>query len=298
MKKLLILVMAMFVAIAVHAKPLRICAQPSDHIESSIGCDAQIQAVDEMDVVKSVAMQAALTGPVILWINGKTEEVVQRFPALIQETLKYVDKFPWVYLYDELFWNGSAYAIEIGRHESEVLEGARIAHAKGLSTVITIMPDVILSPRFALKDINAFDGIAIDVYPSIRPTVPDLNGCRFSDNYLKNLVYCSAQKLRAMGFKGKIGYIYQAFGIDGEDEEVLLKNLLLQREAVQDAELLGASAVMAWGLYLGAPELAKEPIFQFSGTPFEKNVIAAARTGNRRIVSFPLVGTRFEYLIR
>lgn len=249
------------------AKPLNVLLQPTDSVVSAAGYDSQIQPIIESDPVKSVSRQAALGGNVILWIGGKSQQTIDNFPALIAESRKY-NNFTHVYLYDELFWTPNG--IEIGKDEAIVLQGAAIAHQAGLQTIVTILPDVILDPRFKLASINAFDVISIDVYPSIRPTKPDLNGCAFSANHLENLMYCSAMKLRQMGFAGQVGYIFQGFGLHSEPDAVLTANLALQRSAINNASALGASAVMSWGRYLSPSYIANEPdLFQLAGTKHE-----------------------------
>jgi hypothetical protein len=106
-----------------------------------------------------------------------------------------------------------------------------------------------------------------------RPTRPDLRGCTSGINYLADLFYCSAQKLRAMGFTGQVGYIYQAFSLHSVPEATLRQQLLEQRTAVDAAEAMGASAIMPWGLYLGAAELQREPdLYPLAGTRLERLV--------------------------
>lgn len=241
--------------------PLRIFVQPSDRVEAAAaaGYDAQIQSIEDPDDASMVARQAALGGPVILWLGkNKSRATLERAPRLMREALRY-PTIRWVYLYDELFWAGYPDGIRIGLHEDEVLQGAAQAHANGLSTIVTILPDVILDPRFALKDMAAFDGISIDVYPSISPTTPDLQGCRWDGSVSADLFYCSAQKLRKMGYRGKIGYIYQSFGMHSVPPATLAAQLAQQRAAVAQAGAMGADAVMPWGMFLGAPEMANEP---------------------------------------
>lgn len=251
-------------------KPLVICLQPSDRIEAMRGCDASIQVNYESDPVKSVAKQAQLPGPVILYAGRKQEwqQAVANFPSLIAESRKYPGKFPWVYLYDEAGWCDTGLCWFDA--EDTVLAGVALAHANGVKTLITILPDVILDSRFKLKNINAFDGISIDVYPKIRPTNVDLAGCKFSANPYENLFYCSAQKLRAQGFTGQIGYIFQGFGLTTDIPAERLEYLTLQRHAIDNASAMGADAVMSWGCYIGAPEIAAEPfLVPLCGTSYE-----------------------------
>jgi len=253
----------------VSAKPINICYQPSDRI-AALNCDVSVQRVDGADPVKSVAQQAMQPGPVVLWAGRKEEwpQAMVNFPALIAETRKYPGKFVYVNMYDEPGWCPEGFCWFA--HEDSVLQGAALARANGIKTLMTIMPDVILHPQFALKDINAFDGISIDVYPSIRPTVPNLHGCSSGVNHLGDLFYCSCKKLRDHGFTGKCGYIFQGFGLRGESHEQRLQYLAAQRQVIDNATALGADAVMSWGCHLGATELAAEPVLEpLCGTQYE-----------------------------
>lgn len=252
------------------AQPIVVCVQPSDRVEVMQNCDAMAQPAEVIDVAQAVAIQAALPGPVVLWVGSKDQhdQTVSRFPAMLAEAAKYPGKFPWVYLFDEAGW--CADSICAWRDEILVLQGAALAHSYGMRTLLTLLPDVILDPRFTVADINAFDGISIDVYPSIRPTKPDFGTCRFSDNLLENLFYCSVQKLRSAGFVGKIGYIWQGFGLVSDTNEQRMAYLALQRHAINNAVAMGADAVMAFGCYLGTGELLREPyLVPLCGTPYE-----------------------------
>lgn len=247
---------------------LAVLVQPSDYTVPSWGFAAQIQTTPEPDPVKSVAQQAALGGPVILWVGADKQRAINNFHTLISEARKYPN-IKHVYLFDELFWDNGQFAF--GQYEAEVLQGAKLAREAGLKPIVTILPDVILHDSFKL-DVAAFDGIAIDVYPSIRPTQPDLKGCRWG-NPLADLLYCSIQKLRGMGFTGQIGYIYQAFGVTWLTSDQLKSQLALQREVIDAAPSMGVDAVMPWGLYLGADVIAKEPyLYPLAGTNLERLV--------------------------
>jgi len=251
------------------ARPTNVCLQPSDGPVYMAGCDVSVLTSNKVDVAANVAQQASVPGEMILWAGKKQnwERTVAQFPAIVAESKKYPGKFNWVYLYDEIGWCPTGLCWF--DHEDKVLEGAAYARAAGLKTLVTILPDVILDPRFALKNINAYDGINIDVYPSIRPTVPDFGTCRFSGNHLENLFYCASQKLRQQGFTGQIGYIYQGFGLRGESHEHRMAYLMQQRQAIDNAAAMGATAVMAFGVVLGAEEQAAEPILEpFGGTPY------------------------------
>ncbi len=256
---------------SVTAKPINVCVQPSDGPVYMQGCDASVLTSNVFDPVANVAHQAKVAGPMVLWTGKKANwnQTVQQFTALVDESKKYGNKFEWVYLYDEIGWCPNSGLCWFD-HEDTVLAGAAYAHSKGLKTLVTILPDVILDPRFKLKDINAYDGISIDVYPSIRPTKPDFGSCKFSDNELENLFYCSAQKLRSLGFTGQLGYIFQGFGIRGESHDHRMFYLIKQRQAIENASAMGATAVMSFGKILGAVEQQEEPFLEpFGGTIYE-----------------------------
>jgi hypothetical protein len=255
------------------AQPVNVCMQPSDRLEPMRGCDATVWTINEPDPVKSVAMQASVPGPMVLWPGHRRDwaRSVVNFPALITEAAKYPGKFPWVTVYDEPGWcNGQ---LCYWADEALVMQGVALAHAHGIKTLITVMPDVILDPRFAIKNINAFDGIAIDVYPSIRPTVPNFGACRWNDNPVANLFYCAAQKLRALGYVGQIGYMPQGFGMVTDTHAHRMEYLTQQRYVMGNAGAMGADAQMVFGCHLGAPELAAEPVLvPLCGTPYESLV--------------------------
>lgn len=253
-----------------HAAPQKVFVQPSDRLVSAAGYDTQIQPTPAgaplPDVAADVLRQSRLGQDVILWIGGKTAEVAQRFPALINEAKKYPN-IRSVYLMDEMLWNGSA--VEMGLHEAEVLQGARTARAAGLKTVISMLPEVVLHPDFKLQDINAYSVIGLDVYPSIRVD-NNTYGCRYSDNLLENLLRCSIDKLRAVGFTGQIGYLYQAFALNTLPVATSEAHMALQRPVIDWAPAYGVSVIVPWGIFLGATELAAEPyLHPLGGTPYE-----------------------------
>jgi len=254
-------------------KPTNVCMQPSDRLEAMQGCDATVWTINEPDPVKSVALQASLPGPVVLWPGHRRDWAtsVANFPTLIAEAAKHPGKFPWVTVYDEPGWcvDRLCYWAE----EDLVLQGVALAHAHGIKTLITVMPYIILDPRFKLKNINAFDGIAIDVYPSVRPTAVDFGTCKWSDNHTANLFYCSAQKLRALGYTGLIGYMPQGFGVKSDTHAHRMAYLTEQRYVMDNARAMGADAAMVFGCHLGARELAEEiDLVQLCGTQYESLV--------------------------
>lgn len=227
---------------------------------------SRMMPVTERDVVASVAKQAQAPGNVILWVNGKDAWAVANFENFLKEALKYPGKFTHVFIYDEVYWTPVGYVANY--HRKEIEWAADLAHAHGFKTIVTILPHVIHQPDFEL-DLSKFDVVAVDPYPSIYlPT--DIGTCTFSANYLETLVACTVQKLRAKGYKGFIGYIYQAFGIKTESHEALVRGLTMQRQAVCNAKALGVDVTMPFGLHLGQGELQREPwIFSFANTVYE-----------------------------
>lgn len=243
----------------VNANPWKLLVQPSDTIQSSYGYHAQVQPIEDSNDWNMVARQSSLGGEVVLWLGkDKTKSQVERAPKLMQIAQSFKN-IKYVYLYDEMFWDKDK-GFVIGQYEEEILYGAKVAHDNGLKTIVTILPDVILHPDFKLKDINAFDGISIDVYPSIRPSRPSLGSCTSGlNNYMSDFFYCSVQKLRGMGFKGEVGLIYQAFALNNIPYETTIKHLQEQRVLIDNASKLGAFAIAPWGMWLGKPELEAEP---------------------------------------
>lgn len=246
--------------------------QPSDRVMPDPGYALQIQPLSEPDPATSVLAQSKLPGNVILWAGFTKGAGFAAFPAFVAQARQY-PQITHAYVYDELFWSLAGQTV-IGLDEAAVLQAAQVAHAAGLKSVVTILPDVILDPAFRLQDINAFDVISIDVYPSARPhDASQLGSCKYNSNLYSNLLFCSIQKLRAMGFRGDVWYIYQAFGVHSETEALLREQLTQQRETIGDAAKLGASGLVPWGLYLGADAIANEPfLYQLAGTPLESLV--------------------------
>lgn len=244
---------------------LRALLHASDRMAPSAGYDLHIQPRTETDVAANVLAQSRLPGEVILWAGFTKGEGFSRFPAFLAEARKYPN-IRYAYIYDEKDWDGARYVP--GLHQSAIYQAADQARAAGLRPVITIMPDVILQPDFSL-DVNRFDVIGIDIYPSGRPSgMPALDACQISANPMSNLLGCGIAKLRRMGFTGKAFYVYQAFGVHSDHN--LLSGLSLQREMIDSARALGADGVMPYGLYFGAAELAAEPnLYPLAGTALE-----------------------------
>ncbi len=247
----------------------RICLQPSDRIVNQAPCDVQIQPITETDPPVSASRQAQLGPNVMLWIGGKTQAVVNRFPALIEAAKRY-PSIKSVYLMDEWGWDGER--VQIGLYESEVLWGADIARAAGLQTVISIPPQVVLSPDFKMRDINKFDLIAIDPYPS--SGIVSSPGCTFDGNPISTMLYCSRAKLLAQGYRGRVGYIAQGFAIATTAPLETLRQLMLQKATIDKAPAMNIDAFMSWGVYLSLPEIAAKPyLLPLGGTPLERLVV-------------------------
>jgi hypothetical protein len=251
------------------AEPIAVMLQPSDRIVNPSPYSSTIQPIDEVDPVRSVQKQcAASSGNVILWIGARSLYSVERLHIMLDEAHK-CPQITHVYVYDEIGWTHEGLNMKL--HRAEIYQGVRMVRAAGYKVLVTILPDVILRSDFDW-DVSQFDAISVDVYPGIRSTQPDLHGCFYTpiNNYLANLAYCSAQKLKGLGFTGQLGYIYQAFGIYGVPESQLKADLILQREAIDYAEAMGFDAVLPFGMYLGAAEQAKEPIYPLGNTKFRR----------------------------
>ncbi len=249
------------------AKPFNVCMQPSDRVVAMAGCVAQIQPINEDDPVKSVEAQAALGPNIILWIGRVRATAIANYVPLIAAAATHPN-IKWVYVVDEMDW--CANTVCLGRDGALIHQATQIAHAAGLQTIVDILPRVIMEPGFVLPDV---DHISIDVYPSLRDPAADLEGCSFSGNPLEDQFYCSAQKLRRMGFKGMVGYVWQGFGLTIDTDASRTAYLQMQRTAINDAATMGADAVMNWGCYLGADAIEREPILA------------------------PLCGTKYEWLV-
>jgi len=120
---------ALLFAICLHANAqvANVMLQPSDRLVPQSVYAAQIQPIKAKgDIAAFVAKQAALGGPVILWLGDRHDPaaVVQRYPAIIAEARKYPN-IKHVYLYDELFWSNGTFAF--GLHARDTLEGAPLA---------------------------------------------------------------------------------------------------------------------------------------------------------------------------
>lgn len=216
----------------------------------------------------SVQEQSKFKGDAMLWL-GFTKKLG------FTKSKEYIDlanpnKFKYAYIYDEVFWEDGKNSI--GENEENILEIARYAKEKGLKPVITIMPSVILSDDFKLKDINVYDIIAIDVYPSIIVS-KDTKGCSYNNNLYTNLLYCSQKKLKNLGFKGQVWYIYQAMGLHDQALGNLIDGLKLQQETLNTAKDIGIDGLVPFGYYLSEAAIKEEPLlYQGYGSAIDKYV--------------------------
>lgn len=245
----------------------RAIISPASGIVNEPGYDFSLFTTSDLTPSTSVPAQAAQQGDVILW-PGFTKGIgFSGFPAMLAEAVNHPN-IKYVYVYDEVFWNGTA--IQMGLDEVAINQAADQAHAAGLQTVITILPDVILDPAFAMTAINKFDVISIDVYPTIRPTSTVGNYPNIYPNILSDLLYSSIQRLRQLGFLGRIWYIYQAFGMHSKTDFELTSAFDLQIETLNACEAMGVEGIVPFGFWLGPDEISREPdLFQGYGTGYE-----------------------------
>jgi hypothetical protein len=216
------------------------------------------------DPVTSVQRAAAFHGDVgiVLWPNPKLFGF-GTLPQFIAAAKAYPN-VKYVYVYDELFYEGGA--ISIGAKEADVTAAARSVQAAGYQSTITIMANVILDPAFRLQAPDAFDVIGIDLYPSALLGT-DTGNCSHDANPYTTMLYCSVQKLRSQGFHGQIWYVFQAFAPIGADPALLQSRLQLQRETIANAPSFGITGVIPYGLYWStAPD---EPFVPGHGSSFE-----------------------------
>lgn len=245
----------------------RAIISPSSGIVSEPGYDFSLFTTSDLNAPTSVPAQAAQQGDVILW-SGFTKSIgFSNFPAMLAEVAPFPN-IKYAYIYDEMFWNGTG--IQIGLDEASINTASDQAHAAGLQTVVTILPDVILDPAFALTAINKYDVIAVDVYPLIRPTSTVGNYPSLYPNVLSDLLYSSLQRLRQLGFTGRVWYIYQAFGMHSVSDANITAAFDLQIETLNACGAMGIEGIVPFGFWLGPTEIAAEPdLFQGYGTAYE-----------------------------
>lgn len=226
-------------------------------------------ASDNADISSSVNAQSKFAGDAILFIGPTKSAGFSKSKEYIDTATQY-GKFKYVYLYDELFWEDGK--VDIGKNEDNVLEIAHYARSKNMKSALTIMPSIILGDNFKLKDINSYDAIAVDVYPSIIVSTYT-NGCKYNENLYTNLLYCSQKKLRDMGYTGQVWYVYQAFGINGEDPKTLIEKFKLQKETINSAKDIGIEGLIPFGYYMSQGALESEPVlYQGYGSVIDEYV--------------------------
>ena len=239
-------------------------------IVTESGYDVTLFTTLDLNAATSVPLQATQDGDVILWAGFTKGIGFSNWPAMIAEAALYPN-IKYAYVYDEMFWSGSG--ISIGLDEPAILTAAAQAHAVGLKTVVTILPDVILDPGFVLNTPNEYDVIAIDVYPLIRPTALVGNYPLLYPNILSDLLYSSIQILRGIGFTGEIWYIYQAFGLHSATDAQMTAAFDLQLETLGQCQAMGVTGIVPFGFWLGPTEITNEPnLFQGAGTIFESQL--------------------------
>lgn len=259
--------------------PEKIFAHPSDRVEWAAASfyDRVILPTAEganqsvfLPVAQDAANQSTLGPNVMLWAGGRSQAAYERFPALLQEAKKY-NNIKSVYVYDELCWSASLVIEFPCENVQEVTAAAHMVQSAGLESVIVMLPHVILHPGFTVPDINAFGMIGIDIYPGMLIN-EELYGCKRGANIIEDFLMCSIERLRAMGYTGKIGYVYQGFAMRNHTLERNLADADMQRLVIDHAMAgkYDITAVMPWGIYLGAHEQAAEPVLQpLGGTPWE-----------------------------
>lgn len=221
------------------------------------------------DPVAGVAQQAQGSGAVGLLTQPSTKGAgFAAWPAWIEQAHKYAN-VRYAYVYDEMFWepgSGGPSGIAIGANESAIYQAAAQARAAGLLAAVTMPPAVVMAPDFALKDANALDVIALDLYPS-SPISLDTHGCAYDANPYTTLLYCAVQKLRSLGFAGQIWYVPQAFAFKSEDHAQLIAHMQLQAQTMQVAPSFGVTGIAPYGLYWSLP--ADSPFIQGHGSDIE-----------------------------
>lgn len=168
----------------------------------------------------------------------------------------------WVYVADEMFWTGEN--IQVGWREDEITAAAREVKAAGKFTTVTIIPEIVLSPGFALKDMQAFDAIGLDIYPSLGLGF-DAGGCTYNDNPYTTLLWCAGKHLLELGYTGVLCYVYQAFGTT--DDPQLIEKLELQRQTMIDLKAMGGDCLVGWGYDIDPTLYA--PLIPGEGSDFD-----------------------------
>lgn len=228
---------------------------------------------DDADPAASAAEQARAPGDVILIMAPIRDTAFTQLDAWLAAARQH-PSIRWVYVFDEMCWYGN---LDGCQHADEISAAARRVRAAGLQSVVSIDTGIILSPAFEKVDLGAFDVILVVDYPDAYIN-QDARGCALSVNRLTNLLACSITKLRAKGFAGEVGYVYQAFGIapDGTPltdqlAAALEADLKAQRETIAAAPALGATWIVAFGLF--PYENLTAPLYAGKGTAIEPLVL-------------------------
>lgn len=221
---------------------------------------------------KQISMNVPVGTKLILWPGFTKYEGFDFVKPITHLSSQYNNKnrfsgknfspIEYIYIYDEIYWGTNG--LDFSLHEKEIYDAAKYVRSKNLKTAVTILPQIILDPKFKPTYLHNIDLIGIDIYPSmlLQHNTYETYGCKFPGNptnELSNLLHCSTQKLRQMGYRGKVWYIPQAFSSSSWDNKTVYNHFLKQKETMKDAEKMGIQGILPWGYYLGKYELEKEP---------------------------------------
>ena len=260
-------IMMFIIGSACMAAPGKIFVQPEGTSIAATGYDAQVYTMPD-GLQFDISVPCNLPGPpVITTIGHPNADTIARFPALLAAVLQ-CPHIVGIYIIDEYEWNGTSEIV--GQYEPQVCAAAHAAHTAGLLVTMSTRADALLSGDFTLSCLRDFDGIAFDYYPSINVWSVPFYGCGLGLNIDVNVVGCSVQRLRSIGYTGKIIYIYQAFRLTTDTDINILLN---QRVAIDSAQALGVDYVAPWGLNLSAGQMENEPIVQLGGTIYAPLVL-------------------------
>lgn len=222
------------------------------------------------DAQESVANQLKGRGEIILQIPAVWDGNFAKYLPHLLEADKHHDRITTIYVKDEMFHTPRG-GVQIGLYEQETTEAALAVQAHGFKSAVSILPQVILAPNFKLANMKAFDVIGVDVYPSQLAGDGNLNCAPVTDNPVSNLLYCSVEKLRTMGYTGEIWFLYQAFG-DPRDP-MLKQHLQQQRETILQAPTIGVNGLVSFGYDMYSTYEA--PLFGLKGTSMDPLVSCA-----------------------
>jgi hypothetical protein len=215
-----------------------------------------------LDPVESVRLQLQAPGLIGLQIpNGSDGNFSPALPHL-QEAARHKDRIKWVYVFDEMFWSQGH--IVIGYLEPQITQAALTVKAHGMKSVISMLAEVILDRAFVLQNPNAFDVIAIDVYPSGGVGSRSAT-CAFNDNPYTTMLSCALQKLRGLGYTGQVWYAYQSFGSSRDPD--LAQHLVTQRIAIEHGPYIGITGLISFGYHM--PVSAETPFYGLRGTALD-----------------------------